>query len=157
MERIVFDCLSEYIGSLLEDEDAAQEMEAAQNREKEEIKDEIKKLHKELEKLTHGIEVMQSHIPEAMTGAYPLSIEEIADAIHKQQKQEEKWKQLILKKEQALKEITSSNGQWKAQIPAWKQIFEAADRPVKRVLADKLIRRIDMTGEQLVISFRFSP
>ena len=157
MERIVFDCLSEYIGNLLEDEDAAREMKAVQNREKEEMEDEIKKIHKELEKLTHGIEVMQSHIPEAMTGAYPLSIEEIADAIHKQQKQEEKWKQLILKKEQALKEITSSNGQWKAQIPAWEQIFEAADRPVKRVLADKLIRRIDMTREQLVISFCFSP
>lgn len=159
IEKIVFECLGEYISKLQENEDIMSEIEANQNKEKKAIEAEIKKLNKELDKIIHGIEVMQSHIPEAMTGDYPLSVEEIANAIHRQQEQEEAQKQLIKEKEQTLKETAVSNSEWeelKTKLPTWKQVFEKADCHTQRVLVNKLIERIDITQEQIIIRFKIN-
>ena len=159
IEKIVFECLGEYISKLQENEDIMTEIEANQAKEKKVIESELKKLTKELEKITHGIEVMQSHIPEAMTGNYPLSVEEIANAIHSQQEKQLAQKQLIREKEQILKENTISHSEWKevkTKLPTWKQIFEEADCHTQRVLVNKLIERIDITQEQIVIRFKIN-
>lgn len=159
IEKIVFECLGEYISRLQENEDIMTEIEANQAKEKKSIESEIKKLNKELDKITHGIEVMQSHIPEAMTGSYPLSVEEIANAIHSQQEKQMAQKQLIREKEQMLKETSVSNNEWeelKIKLPTWKQVFEEADCHTQRVLVNKLIERIDITQEQIVIRFKIN-
>lgn len=159
IEKIVFECLGEYISQLQENEDIMTEIEANQAKEKKAIESEIKKLNKELDKITHGIEVMQSHIPEAMTGSYPLSVEEIANAIHSQQEKQMAQKQLIREKEQMLKETSVSNNEWeelKIKLPTWKQVFEEADCHTQRVLVNKLIERIDITQEQIVIRFKIN-
>ena len=135
------------------------EIEANQNKEKKAIEKEIKKLYTELEKIEQGIKVMQSHIPDAMTGDYPLSVEEIANAIHAQQEMEQAKKQLIVEKEQLLKEASISNSEWndlKIKLPTWKQVFKEADCPTQRVLVNKLIERIDITQNQIVIRFRIN-
>ncbi len=159
IEKVVFECLGEYISRLQENEDIMTEIEANQAKEKKTIENEIKKLTKELEKITHGIEVMQSHIPEAMTGNYPLSVEEIANAIHSQQEKQQAQKQLIREKEQMLKEASVSNSEWeelRTKLPTWKQVFEEADCHTQRVLVNKLIERIDITKEQIVIRFKIN-
>ena len=159
IEKIVFECLGEYISRLQENEDIMTEIEANQAKEKKAIESEIKKLNKELDKITHGIEVMQSHIPEAMTGDYHFSVEELANAIHTQQEKEQAQKQLIREKEQMLKETSVSNSEWeelKIKLPTWKQVFEEADCHTQRVLVNKLIERIDITQEQIVIRFKIN-
>lgn len=159
IEKIVFECLGEYISRLQANEDIMTEIEANQAKEKKAIESEIKKLNKELDKITHGIEVMQSHIPEAMTGDYHFSVEELANAIHTQQEKEQAQKQLIREKEQMLKETSVSNNEWeelKIKLPTWKQVFEEADCHTQRVLVNKLIERIDITQEQIVIRFKIN-
>lgn len=159
IEKIVFECLGEYISRLQANEDIMTEIEANQAKEKKAIESEIKKLNKELDKITHGIEVMQSHIPEAMTGDYHFSVEELANAIHAQQEKEQAQKQLIREKEQMLKETSVSNSEWeelKIKLPTWKQVFEEADCHTQRVLVNKLIERIDITQEQIVIRFKIN-
>lgn len=156
IEKIVSGVLGEYISRLQENEDIIGEIEANRMKEKKAAENEIQNLCKALNKITHGIEVMQSHIPEAMTGDYPLSVEEIADAIHTQQEKEQTQKQLIREKEKRLKENGVGNGGWeerKTKLPTWKQVFEEADCHTQRVLVNKLIERIDITQEQIVIRF----
>ena len=157
IEKIIFECLGEYINKLQENDDVMTEIEANEARERKRVEIEIKNLKKELDKISHGIEIMQSHIPEAMTGDYPLSVKEIADAIHKEQEKENMQKQLVLEKEEILKQDSVNSADWKelkSKFPTWKQIFEKSDSHTQRVLVNKLIERIDVTNEQIVIRFR---
>jgi len=157
IEKIVFECLGECINKLQNNDNIMAEIDANQARERKILEEEIKKIKKELGKILHGIEIMQSHIPEAMTGEYPLTIKEIADAIHKEQEKENAYRQLIWEKEETLKQASANSADWKelkTQFPTWKQIFEKSDRHTQRVLVNKLIERIDVTNEQIVIRFR---
>ena len=45
----------------------------------------------------------------------------------------------------------------KDKIPTWRELFFRADTPTKRVLVNKLIERIDITGEQIAVRLRVSP
>lgn len=157
IEETVFGCLGEYISRLQENEDILSQIEARQNKERKAIETEIKKLNRESDRITHGIEVMQSRIPEAMTGNYPLSVEEIAAAIRKQQEKEQIQRQLIKEKEEILKQTAVRNSGWeelKSTPPSWKQVFEKADCHTQRVIVNKLIERIDIAQEEIVIRFK---
>ena len=159
IEKIIFEYLGEYINKLQENDDILTEIEVNEARERKCIEAEIKNLKKELEKISRGIEIMQSHIPEAMTCNYPLTVKEIADAIHKEQEKENIQKQLVLEKEEILKQDSVNSAGWKelkSKFPSWKQIFEKSDRHTQRVLVNKLIERIDVTNEQIVIRFRIN-
>lgn len=157
LEKIIFECLGDYINKLQENDDVMTEIEANEARERKKAEVEIKKLKKGLNEITQEIETMQSNIPKAMTGKYPLTVEEIADAIHKHQEKENLQKQLIMEKEEILKQDSINSTDWnalKTKFPTWKQIFEKSDSHTQRVLVNKLIERIDVTNEQIVIRFR---
>lgn len=159
IEGIVFRYLGEYINRLQENEDIISEIETSRAKKKKAMESEIEKLNKELDRITLGIEIMQSHLPEAMTGEYPFSVEEIATIIHTQQKKVQLQKQLICEKEQLLEEYSIYNSEQES-LPVksitWKQVFEAADSHTQRVLVNKLIERIDITQEQILIRFKIS-
>ena len=58
-----------------------------------------------------------------------------------------------------VKETSVSNSEWeelKIKLPTWKQVFEEADCHTQRVLVNKLIERIDITQEQIVIRFKIN-
>lgn len=159
IEKIVFECLGEYINRLQENDDIMTEIEANETKERKKIKAEVKKLNKELDEIIQEIETMKSNIPKAMTGKYDLTVKELADAIHKHQEKENLQRQLIKKKEEALKQISVGRSDWKelkAKFPTWKQVFEDTDKHTQRVLVNKLVERIDVTEEQIVIRFRIN-
>lgn len=157
IEKIIFECLGEYINKLQENDDVMTEIEANKAKERKKAETEVKKLKKELKEITQEIETMQSNIPKAMAGKYPFTVEEIADAIHKHQEKENLQKQLIMEKEEILKQDSVNSADWKelkSKFPSWKQIFEKSDSHTQRVLVNKLIERIDVTNEQIFIRFR---
>lgn len=159
IEKIVLECLGVYIDRLQENVDVMTEIEANRAEEKKKLEAEIAKLKKEQEKTAQGIRIMQCHIPEAMTDDYPLTVKEIADAIHKQQEKVNLQRRLIAEKEEALKQayMDGRDGkERKTNPPTWKQIFEEADSHTQRVLVNKLASRIDVTKEQIVIRFRMN-
>ena len=157
IEKFIFDCLGEYINKLQEIDEVMTAIEANEAKERKKVETEIKKLKEELNEITKEIKTMQSKIPKAMTGEYPLSVDEIADAIHKHQEKENLQKQLIIEKKEALKQDSVNSADWeelKSKFPTWKEIFEESDSHTQRVLVNKLIERIDVTNEQIVIRFR---
>ena len=159
VETIVFDSLLEYIGCLQEKEDIFEMIEKNQTMERRAQAAEIKRLENELEKTLQGIATMEQHIPEAMTGTYALSLDELVAVIHRQQEKKEEQEILIQEKKEKQKQTAVTIGEWeelKAQLPTWQQVFKEAGRETQRVLVNKLIDRIDVTNEQIVIRFKIN-
>lgn len=159
IERIIFDCLTEYIERLQQNENIFDAIEQNQNQEKKKQETEIAKLQKELSKAKQAIETMEEHIPEAMTGDYPLSLEELASAIRRQKEKIAEQERMIQEKKDSLKGMAVTAEEWKelkSNIPTWKQVFAEADTQTQRVLVNKLIERIDVTNEQIVVRFKIN-
>ena len=120
---------------------------------------EIAKLQKELHKAMQNIETMEEHIPEAMTGDYTLSLEELVSAIRRQKEKIAEQEKKIQETKDSLKGMAVTTEEWnelKSNIPTWKQVFREADAQTQRVLVNKLIERIDVTNEQIVVRFKIN-
>lgn len=157
IEQIVFKCMGDYIEKLQENENIMEEIENNQNHEKKMLENELKTLRKELDKMDKGISIMQSHIPEAMMGEYSLTVDELATAIRVQEAKKIEQKELIKEKEDLLLQTAFGNDELeklKTNLPTWKKVFTEADSHTQRVLVNKLIDRIDITNEQIVIHFK---
>ena len=159
IEQIVFEQISTYISSLQDNVNAFKEIKEI-NAEKQRAKEvEIQKDTQELHKIQSGIDIMEEKLPLAMTGDYVLTLEELASAIRKQKEKSALCKEKIEQKEEQLKQIGIDYGEWKElekNIPTWKEIFYHADVPTKRVLVNKLIEKISITDEQIVITFKIN-
>ncbi len=159
IEQIVFEQISTYISSLQDNVNAFKEIKEI-NAEKQRAKEvEIQKDTQELHKIQSGIDIMEEKLPLAMTGDYVLTLEELASAIRKQKEKLALCKEKIEQKEEQLKQIGIDYGEWKElekNIPTWKEIFYHADVPTKRVLVNKLIEKISITDEQIVITFKIN-
>ena len=157
IEPIVFSAISEYIGKLQENENVFQEIEVNKQAEKRRMNSELDKDRQELAKIQKKIDVMEENIPQAMTGEYPLSLEDLVRLIDKQKDMYRKQQEIIKQKEKKMENMDVSITEWdylKKQIPTWQQVFLEADAHTKRVLVDKLIERIDVKEEQITIRFR---
>ena len=159
IEQIVFEQISTYISSLQDNVNAFKEIKEI-NAEKQRAKEvEIQKDTQELHKIQSGIDIMEEKLPLAITGDYVLTLEELASAIRKQKEKLALCKEKIEQKEEQLKQIGIDYGEWKElekNIPTWKEIFYHADVPTKRVLVNKLIEKISITDEQIVITFKIN-
>lgn len=157
IEPIVFSAISEYIGKLQENENVFQEIEVNKQAEKRRMNSELDKDRQELAKIQKKVDVMEENIPQAMTGEYPLSLEDLVRLIDKQKDMYRKQQEIIKQKERKMENMDVSITEWdylKKQIPTWQQVFLEADAHTKRVLVDKLIERIDIKEEQITIRFR---
>lgn len=157
IEPIAFSAISEYIGKLQENESVFQEIEVNKQAEKRRMNSELDKDRQELAKIQKKIDVMEENIPQAMTGEYPLSLEDLVRLIDKQKDMYRKQQEIIKQKERKMENMDVSITEWdylKKQIPTWQQVFLEADAHTKRVLVDKLIERIDIKEEQITIRFR---
>ena len=159
LEPIVFEALSQYIGKLQENESVFDQIEQNQNTEKKELEKLVKKEKQELAKIQKKIDVMESNIPNAMLGEYPLSLEELVSIIKKHKEQLEAQQEVVKQKEFDLRNSSVSADDWKTlreQIPTWQDIFLNADVATKRVLVNKLIERIDVKKDEVVIRFKIN-
>lgn len=159
IEGIIFDCMTEYIERLQQNENVFDVIEQNQGQEKKKQEAEIAKLQKEVRKAVQKIETMEEHIPEAMTGDYVLSLEELASAIRRQRKIIAELEEKIQGKKDSLKGMEVTADEWrelKSNIPTWKQVFREADTLTQRVLVNKLIERIDVTNEQIIVRFKIN-
>lgn len=157
IEAVVFRAITEYIGKLQENEEVFSEIEENQKRQRNIKTSELKKLEQELENIQKKISVMEDNIPNAMTGEYPVSLEELVHIIEKYRQKKQDQENLIQQKQQEIDEIGVSAGDWediKKKIPTWQEIFLNADASTKRVLVNKLIERIDIKADEINIRFK---
>lgn len=159
IEPIVYEALAEYISKLQENENIYEQITANNNVEKKRKEQDLETAKKELEKIRRDIHIMEEHIPEAMTGEYALSLEKLNRLIDKKTEQEKEQMSVVQEKETILQNTTITAKDWediRHQIPTWKEMFLHADTATKRVLVNKLIERIDITRERLVVRFKIS-
>lgn len=160
IEPVVYEALTEFISKLQENENIYEQIFKNQNMEKQKKEQDLKTAKKELEKIRRGIRVMEEHIPEAMTGECPLKLEDLVRNIDIQKEKERVQLTIVQEKETVLQNTSVSVKNWekvKCRIPTWREVFLDADRSVKRVLVNKLIERIDITRELVIIYFKISP
>ena len=159
IEPVVFEAIAEYIGKLQENEDVFTQIEANQNQQKVIRQAELDKEQSELENIQSKIAVMESNIPNAMTGDYPLSLEELAGIIRKHRELEKKHRSCVEAKKAELDAMKVSMDDWESirtRIPTWQDVFWNADTSTKRVLVNKLIERIDITKTNINIRFKIN-
>ena len=159
IEPVVFEALAEYIGKLQENEDVFTQIEENQSRQKAVKQSELDKEQSELENIQQKIAVMENNIPNAMTGEYPLSLEELVGIIRKHKELEQKHKRIVEEKKAELDAMKVSMDDWeniRSKIPTWQDVFWNADTTTKRVLVNKLIERIDITKDSVNIRFKIN-
>lgn len=159
IEPVVFEALAEYIGKLQENEDVFTQIEENQSRQKAVKQSELDKEQSELENIQQKISVMENNIPNAMTGDYPLSLEELAGIIRKHKELEQKHKRIVEERKAELDAMKVSMDDWeniRSKIPTWQDVFWNADTTTKRVLVNKLIERIDITKNSVNIRFKIN-
>lgn len=157
IESVVFAALAQYIGKLQENEDIFDQIEKNHNKEKNTRKAELKKEKQELEQIRKKISIMEKHIPDAMTGEYPLGLEELVSIIKKHKEEEERQQEVVLQKEEELKNAAVSIQDWediRKKIPTWQEVFLNADTMTKRVLVNKLVERIDVKKTEIIVRFK---
>ena len=159
IEPIVFESIAQYIGKLQENESIFNEIENNQNQEKKRKQAELKKEKQNLENIQDKIRIMEENIPNAMTGDYPLSLEELVAIIKKHKEQAQQQQDVVTLKELELKSTSVSINEWediKNKIPTWQDVFLNADVATKRVLVNKLVERIDVKKTEVVIRFKIN-
>lgn len=159
IEPVVFDALAEYISKLQENENIFEQILKNQNNVKEQQKKILLKEKEELDKIRSNIEVLEDKIPQAITGEYPLSLEELVHIIEKQKNKEREQSAQVAELEQKLQDTAVSVEEWETlriKIPTWRDVFLKADIPAKRVLVNKLVERIDITDKQVIIRFKIN-
>lgn len=159
IESIVYEALAEYIGKLQENENIFAQIGENNSIEKKRKEKDLEMAKKELEKIENNIRVMEEHIPDAMTGTYPLTLEDLVRNIDMQKSKKQKQLAVVQEKEMILQNAAVTAKDWediRSSIPTWREMFLHADTPTKRVLVNKLIERIDITRERLVVRFKIS-
>lgn len=159
VEPIVFEALSEYIGIFQKNESIFEQIIKNQNKEKGQLERKISQEKKKLDSIRTKIDIMEDKIPEAMTGTYALSLEDLVHNIEKQKENERKQEELVKQLEAELQNSSVSIDDWRNlqdKIPTWQEIFLNADTPTKRVLVNKLIERINITEDKVVIRFKIN-
>lgn len=159
IEPAVYEILAGIIAGLQEDEDISARITENHCIEKKKREEDLERSVQELEKIRRNISIMESHIPDAVTGEYPLTLEDLVRSIDTQKCREEKQRIIVREKKTLLGDIPAGirdRADTECKIPAWQELFLDADTAVKRILADQLIDRIDITKEQMRIRFKIS-
>lgn len=159
IESIVFKYIAKYIASLQDNTQVYEQVLNNNKKEKELLKKRIDKAEQELKKIKDDINVMKSHIPDAMTGNYPLNVEIIADTI-KTFEENKKLKEIELRE----MNLQYNNMQIENKdfddiykmIPTWEKVFNDTDKATKRVLINKIVDKIIITKENITIKFKIN-
>lgn len=158
IEPVIFEALAEYVEKLQKNEDIFKQITANQNDEKAKKEKELKKIKKDLEKIQQNLHIMKGHVPEAMTGKYVLSLEDLVDCMNDEKRKKAETLEAIRRKEEEIARLDVSAKEWndiQSKIPTWREIFLNADTASKRVLVDKIVERIDLWRDEVKIRFKF--
>lgn len=122
-----------------------------------ELERQIATINKKIEKIEKDIGIMKDHIPEAMAGTYPLSIEVIAETIDRFNNNLDDQKNILteyLSEQKKLSIEEKDFNQFYEAIPPWIDTLKNNDLKTQRVVVDTLIDKIFITEEDIAIKFK---
>ena len=150
VENIILNCLAVYIELLQKEKNVSDFILHQYDKKQKMWEAEKKKLQKEIMKTTENIHILQEFIPDAIAGNFALSIEETASAIRRMEERRIFLEKQLQERETALSKIQKKE----CSMPTWKEVFIKADKGTQRVLVNKLVERIEVTKEHIMIRFR---
>ena len=156
IEPIVFNEVGKYLEKLLEGITLSNDVIDTKKKERDIIEIKIRQSQNELLKTKKGIDTMEEHIPDAMTGNYALSLEELAHAIQRHKIKRDEIEENIEKlKQQAdyLKRHEEQYDDIKNNIPIWKDVLLNADKETKRVIINKIVNKIMIKKDEIHIIY----
>lgn len=159
IEPIIFEALAQYVEKIQENEDIFEQININQNAEKLLKQEELEKIKKKLEKAQKNLHVMKGHIPDAIAGDFPLSLEELVNCIEDEKEKEKEQLEALRQKKEEIAGLDISAKEWndiQSKIPTWKDIFLNADTATKRVLVNKIVERIDIRKDEIKIRFKIN-
>ena len=160
LEPIVFDAISKYIEHLQKNQDVFSQIQQNNNSEKKKLKLALEKEQSILSTIKKKIDIMESYISDAMTGDYPLTLDELVCNIRKRKEEFCNQQEIVKEKELLYKNASVCEKDWlelKKQLPTWQEVFKNSDVATKRVLVNKLINRIDVKKDEVTIQFKINP
>ena len=160
LEKIVFVTLADYINKLQENHDICDRITQNAREARKEQEHILLREQEQLEYIRKNIGELEDKIPEAMRGECPISFDYLLSLIEMQKKKLGKQKIMITELKAKLKETDVSFQKWESpgkQVPTWKDVFLHADNQIKRVLVNKIIDKILVKKEEIVIRFNFHP
>lgn len=154
----VLECLAEYVERLQKKQSVSAILVRNYHDKQKILETACQKLRGELEKTSENIHIMQEYFPEAIGGSCELSVSEIAAAIHRLEEKRILLKKQLTEKEAACQKAALFSGfSFKdADIPSWRQVFLNADKETQRALVSRLVERIEIDKEHILIRFRIN-
>lgn len=157
IEQAVCEKIGEYIERIQDKQDLYQVINEYDRREEQRLMQKKQHIQTEIDKIKKDIEIMKEHIPEAMSGRYPLSVKMLASTIWEFEKKCSLKERELERLQADLEEISAKEGKKRLTLAVpttWKEVFFNADRQTKRVLIDKLVEKIVVTREKITIIFK---
>lgn len=157
IEAVVFEYISEYVDSLQNKQDLFDKIVSNNESEKKVIGKKINKIKQDIKKQKEKIDVMKEHIPDAIIGDYPLSLELLSDTIAKFEEGLRKLNEELKETEIQYDSVQINQDEWEGTkniIISWKDVFKSADKTKKRVLINQLVEKITIKEDEILIKFR---
>lgn len=101
---------------------------------------------------------MEESIPHAITNQYPLSLADLTELIRKQKNKKEEQIAVIKNIEARIESEQKNESDYNTlheEIPTWKDIVKNADSDTKRVLVNKLIKKIEVKENEVSIEYNY--
>lgn len=159
IEPIVFSALSEYIGRLLEREDIYEKIKSNQQKGNKALETNLEKERQKLENTRRKIQVLRNKILDCEINESLLGIEDLQSLLNEHKENEQIQLENLKKIEEELEKTEISSRDWEevcTQIPTWQDVFMNAENQIKRVLVNKLIKRIRIQDNEMKIYFRIN-
>lgn len=159
VDDIVFRYITQYMVKLQNDSKMYEQVIENNRKEREQVHSQILKCEQELKKIKDDIELMKSHLPEAIEGTYPVSLKNMEDAIeifNKKQSAKESELEDIKAQYDHMQIDSKDLDELYDMIPTWTEIFEKADKETKRVLINKIVDKVIIKKDKITIKFKIN-
>lgn len=157
LELEVYEFVQAYLGQIENNGEFVKRYQVIKAEEKSENRKRLQSLKRQLMESEKNQKTYEERLPLVLRGEIGIPIEYFYQLIAKEKEKQEVIRERIERQqsEQNSWEETddSFSGLMKA-IPSWKDLFDEADVPVKRMIINKLIDRIDVWDHELKISVK---
>lgn len=157
LEPEVFDFVRRYLEQIEDNEEFLRKYEATKAKEQSDNKKKLQNLKRQLRESERNQKTYEEILPQVLRGEIGIPADDFYQYIA-----DEKEKQKTLRGgiERLQSELThvgedaDSLSRLMKEIPSWKDLFDEADVPVKRMIINKLIDRVDVWDDELKISVK---
>lgn len=157
LEEMVYGVVRDYLSILEDNSMVLKKITEFKEAEYENQKLHMKNLQKKVKTIEEDAKTMKEFLPKVLRGEMPLSIEMFQEQLNSMNTK----RQAILEEIRALsprhvnaKELEIQTKQLKLQLPTWREAFDRADYATKRMIINKLIKRIEVSKDSIKIFVR---